>query len=60
VEQRLARAYRMLSAARSSGLSIGAIASEAGFSNLSYFNRTFRRRYGGSPSDIRCMARAAD
>jgi len=60
LEQRLARAYRMLSAARFSGIAIGAIALEVGFSNLSYFNRTFRRRYGGSPSDIRCMARAAD
>jgi hypothetical protein len=60
LEQRLARAYRMLSAARFSGLAIGAIALEVGFSNLSYFNRTFRRRYGGSPSEIRGRAHAAD
>jgi AraC-like DNA-binding protein len=60
LEQRLARAYRMLSASRFSGLAIGAIALEVGFSNLSYFNRTFRRRYGGSPSEIRGRAHAAD
>ena len=60
LEQRLARAYRMLSAARFSGLAIGAIALEVGFSNLSYFNRTFRRRYGGSPSEIRGRAHAVD
>jgi AraC-like DNA-binding protein len=33
--------------------SITAIAFDAGFGDLSYFNRTFRRRYGATPSDIR-------
>jgi AraC-like DNA-binding protein len=32
---------------------IGAIAYEAGFGDLSHFNRSFRRRYGASPSDVR-------
>jgi AraC-like DNA-binding protein len=32
---------------------IGKIADEAGFNDLSYFNRTFRRRYATSPSDLR-------
>lgn len=53
VEQRLARAYHMLQAKQFSDWTIGAIAFEVGFSNLSYFNRTFRRRYGATPSDVR-------
>jgi AraC-like DNA-binding protein len=32
---------------------ISVIACDAGFGDLSYFNRTFRRAYGVSPSDIR-------
>jgi AraC-like DNA-binding protein len=53
VEQRLARAYRMLTDAKYADRTIGAIAFDVGFSNLSYFNRTFRRRYEVTPSDIR-------
>jgi AraC-like DNA-binding protein len=30
---------------------------EVGFGNLSYFNRSFRRRYGVTPSDMRAAAR---
>jgi AraC-like DNA-binding protein len=33
--------------------SISQIAYDAGFSDISHFNRTFRRRYGGSPSEVR-------
>ena len=33
--------------------SITEIAYEAGFSDLSYFNRAFRRAHGATPSDIR-------
>jgi len=36
---------------------IGAIALRVGFGDLSYFNRTFRRRYGMTPSDARAQAR---
>lgn len=57
LEQRLARANHMLAAARFADWTIGAIAFEAGFSNLSYFNRAFRRRYGATPSDVREAAR---
>jgi AraC-like DNA-binding protein len=32
---------------------IADIAAEAGFTDLSYFNRAFRRHYGATPSDIR-------
>jgi AraC-like DNA-binding protein len=31
---------------------------EAGFGDLSYFNRAFRRRYGASPSDVRAPAKS--
>jgi AraC-like DNA-binding protein len=36
---------------------ISAIAYAAGFSDLSYFNRAFRRSYGATPSDVRVAAR---
>jgi AraC-like DNA-binding protein len=56
LNQRLARAHEMLSAPRLTTLTIAAIASEAGFGDLSYFNRAFRRRYGAAPSDARAAA----
>lgn len=36
---------------------ISDIATEAGFADLSYFNRVFRRHFGATPSDIREAAR---
>jgi AraC-like DNA-binding protein len=54
--QRLARAHRMLADPRFSGRAISAIAYDAGFANLSYFNRAFRRRFGETPSDARARA----
>lgn len=53
VEQRLALAYRMLRDQRYAKRSITSIAYDIGFNDLSYFNRTFRRHYGATPSDIR-------
>lgn len=53
LEQRLKLAYRILSDPRRTGQTISTIAFEVGFSDLSYFNRTFRRRYGIKPSDVR-------
>ncbi len=53
IAQRLIRAHRMLSDPRFAGQQIGAIALNVGFNDLSYFNRTFRRRYGATPSDVR-------
>ena len=32
---------------------VGAIAFDVGFGDLSYFNRTFRRRFGLTPSQVR-------
>jgi AraC-like DNA-binding protein len=57
LEQRLARARRMLADAGYADLTISAIAFAVGFANLSYFNRAFRQHYGATPSDIRAVAR---
>jgi AraC-like DNA-binding protein len=38
--------------------SVSAIAYEAGFGDLSYFNRCFRKAYGVTPSDVRNGASA--
>jgi AraC-like DNA-binding protein len=51
--QRLMRAHGMLCNPRSVDLTITAIAHAAGFGDLSYFNRTFRRRFGATPSELR-------
>jgi AraC-like DNA-binding protein len=55
--QRLVRVYRMLGDPRCAHLTIGTIAFEAGFGDLSTFNRDFRRHYGATPSDVRTAAR---
>ena len=56
--QRLARAYCLLTNPLHSGRAISTIAFELGFNDLSYFNRTFRRRYSATPSEIRGGAAA--
>jgi AraC-like DNA-binding protein len=53
LRERLALAHRLLSAPGYAERSISAIALEAGFGDLSYFNRSFRRRYGATPSAVR-------
>jgi AraC-like DNA-binding protein len=53
IEQRLARAYGMLADPRHLTQKISAISHDCGFHDLSWFHRTFRRRYGATPSDIR-------
>jgi AraC-like DNA-binding protein len=50
---RLARAYALLRNPLHAGRGIGTIAYDLGFNDLSYFNRTFRRRYHATPSDVR-------
>jgi AraC-like DNA-binding protein len=57
LDQRLARAYRMLTDPRMADRAITVIAFAVGFGDLSYFNRTFRRRFGAPPSDVRERAR---
>ena len=51
--ERLARAYHNLRNPLHSRRAIGTIAFDLGFNDLSYFNRTFRRRYNATPSDVR-------
>jgi AraC-like DNA-binding protein len=53
VGQRLARAHRLLCDPGSSHAAISTIAYDAGFGDLSYFNRRFRRFYGLTPRDVR-------
>lgn len=55
--QRLVRAHRLLIDPRFADRPVSAIAFEAGFGDLSYFNRVFRRVYGATPSDVRAKAR---
>jgi AraC-like DNA-binding protein len=56
IGQRLARAHRILTDPRFADQSITSVAFDAGFGDLSYFNRAFRRCYGGTPSEIRAEA----
>lgn len=51
--ERLQLAHGLLTDPERASSTISAIAFECGFSDLSYFNRTFRRRYGQTPSDVR-------
>jgi AraC-like DNA-binding protein len=51
--ERLMRAHRILCDPRCAGLSVSAVAFAVGFGDLSYFNRTFRRRFGATPSGLR-------
>jgi AraC-like DNA-binding protein len=53
IEQRLTRAHRLLVNPCRAHQKISTIAAETGFNNLSYFNQSFRRRFGMTPSDAR-------
>lgn len=57
MEQRLAAAHKMLAAR--SYVSILSIACDVGFNDVSHFNRSFRQKFGCTPSDVRNAARAA-
>ena len=56
LERRLDRAHRLLRDPRLAYRKISEIALEAGFADLSHFNRSFRRRFGETPSQARAMA----
>ncbi len=56
--RRLLRAHRMLTDCRWAGVGISSIAYDAGFGDLSYFNRAFKRYYGATPSQVRGALRA--
>jgi AraC-like DNA-binding protein len=53
VERRLERAFAMLTDRRALRSAIIDIAFAAGFSDVSHFNRMFRRRFGETPSGVR-------
>jgi AraC-like DNA-binding protein len=53
LEQRLLQARKLLQDPRSRARKISDIAHSAGFSDLSYFNRAFRKRFSATPSDLR-------
>jgi AraC-like DNA-binding protein len=56
LERRLDAACHMLTSPRYATWSITAIALEAGFGDLSHFNRRFKRRYLMTPTDLRTQA----
>jgi hypothetical protein len=53
--QRLAYAHRLLTDPRQAGEKIASIAFAAGFGDLAYFYRVFRRRYDALRTDIRAQ-----
>jgi AraC-like DNA-binding protein len=54
-EERLQRARSILLSPRFARRRIAEIAYDVGFNDVSYFNRSFRRRFGQSPSELREM-----
>jgi AraC-like DNA-binding protein len=53
LEQRLLLAHRLLSDPQLRWRKISDIAVGAGFSDISYFNRAFRSRFGATPREVR-------
>lgn len=56
-DQRLESAHRKMASPRFAHMNIAEIAYAAGFNDLSHFNRSFRARYGATPSDVRSAYR---
>ena len=57
LDVRLERAREELRDPRVATRTVSAIAGYVGFGDLSYFNRTFRRRYGMTPTEARRRTR---
>jgi AraC-like DNA-binding protein len=51
-ELRLQRAYTLLTEARENKSLISDVALQAGFSDVSHFNRLFRSRFGDTPKGV--------
>jgi AraC-like DNA-binding protein len=58
-ELRLQRAFTLLTAAADGPRRISDIALDVGFSDISYFNRLFRSRFGDTPNGVRAHGRRA-
>ena len=58
--ERLTLAHEILCDPARRDRRISEIAYDTGFGDLSYFNRTFRQRYGMTPSDVRGAAPVDD
>jgi AraC-like DNA-binding protein len=56
LDRRIDRALRLLRDPRLTNRKISEIAMDCGFSDLSHFNRSFRRRFGDTPSAMRAEA----
>jgi AraC-like DNA-binding protein len=56
LSQRVVRAHRKLLDPRNRNEKISSVALACGFSDVSYFNRVFRRHYGLAPSDARAKS----
>ncbi|HWI12407.1 MAG TPA: AraC family transcriptional regulator [Burkholderiaceae bacterium] len=57
VDRRLDAALGMLTSPRYASWTIAGIALEAGFGDLSHFNRRFKRRFRATPTDVRQRTR---
>jgi AraC-like DNA-binding protein len=53
LEQRLLSAHRLLREPKSRWRKVSDVAAGVGFSDISYFNRAFRARFGATPSEVR-------
>src|SRR5262249_3372422 len=53
LEQRLLSAHRLLREPKSRWRKISDVAAGVGFSDISYFNRAFRARFGATPIEVR-------
>jgi AraC-like DNA-binding protein len=56
LDRRLCAARRLLTNRRLADRSVASVAYDCGFGDLSYFNRTFRRRYNTTPTEVRSEA----
>ena len=59
LQSRLDRAAAILRNPDCARFNIGEIAVQAGFSDISHFNRSFRRTFGDTPYDVRVRAARA-
>jgi AraC-like DNA-binding protein len=57
IVERLARAQRLLADPQLIERTVTSVALDVGFSDLSYFNRAFRKRFGMTPSEARAVVR---